>query len=174
MLAVTTHDTKRSADVRARLDVLSEVPDEWESHLYRWRRAARRYKQRAGDRLFPDTNTTWLFFQTLIGVWPLEAVASGEPALPDEATIAGLRERLVAYMEKAIREAKTFTSWTEPNEVYETSVRGYVEGVLDLDRSEQLLLDLSRFALCVARPGLWNSLARTAPSILTMLPDPSA
>ena len=161
MLAVTTHDTKRSADVRARLDVISEVPDEWESHLYRWRRAARRYKQRVGDRLFPDTNTAWLFFQTLIGVWPLEAVAGGEATLPDEPAVKALCERLVAYMEKAVREAKAFTSWTEPDEAYEAALRGYVEAVLNLEKSEQLLLHVSRFALCVTRPGLWNSLARS-------------
>ena len=161
MLAVTTHDTKRSADVRARLDVLSEVPDEWESHLYRWRKLARPYKQRVGDRLFPDTNTTWLFFQTLVGVWPLETVAGGSAQLPDEATVLELRERLTAYMEKAIREAKTFTSWTEPDAEYEGAVRSYVEAVLDRGRSEQLLREVSRFALCVSRPGLWNALART-------------
>jgi (1->4)-alpha-D-glucan 1-alpha-D-glucosylmutase len=162
MLAVTTHDTKRSADVRARLDVLSEVPDEWESHLYRWRRLAGRYKSRVGDRLFPDTNTTWLFFQTLVGIWPAAASPDGDAAIPDAETLAGLRGRLTAYMEKATREAKTFTSWTEPDDAYESALRAYVEAALDPERSESLLRQVARFAVCVARPGFWNSLARTA------------
>jgi (1->4)-alpha-D-glucan 1-alpha-D-glucosylmutase len=162
MLAVTTHDTKRSADVRARLDVVSEVPDEWESHLYRWRKLARAYKRRVGDRRVPDTNTTWMFFQTLAGIWPVEAVVGGEAVMPSADVLHELRERLVAYMEKSIREAKTFTSWTEPNREYEEAVRGYVEAVLDPARSEAILRDVGRFAVCVTRPGLWNALARTA------------
>ena len=162
MLAVTTHDTKRTADVRARLDVLSEVPDEWESHLYRWRKLARGYKRRVGDRRFPDTNTTWMFFQTLAGIWPVDAVAGGEAVLPPAEVLHELRGRLTAYMEKAVREAKTFTSWTEPDAEYEGAVRGYVEAVLDPARSEAILRDVGRFALCVTRPGLWNALARTA------------
>ncbi|MDQ2669582.1 MAG: malto-oligosyltrehalose synthase, partial [Gemmatimonadota bacterium] len=160
MLVVTTHDTKRSADVRARLDVLSEVPDEWEAHQYRWRRRARGYKQQVGDRLVPDTNTAWLFFQTLVGIWPM-APLPGRGELPDDAVIAELRERICSYMLKAIREAKTFTSWLEPDEEYEAAVRAYAEAVLDTKRSADLLHDVSRFVACVARPGLWNALSRT-------------
>src|SRR5690606_37286490 len=95
MLSLSTHDTKRSEDVRARLALLSEIPERWGAAVRRWmeRNAARR----AGPGL-PDANAEYLLYQTLVGAWPLSA------------------DRAVAYMAKAVREAKTHTSWTAPSE----------------------------------------------------------
>jgi (1->4)-alpha-D-glucan 1-alpha-D-glucosylmutase len=93
MLASSTHDTKRSEDVRARLNLLSEIPDHWSKAVRRWAELAELYRRDG----FPDRNIEYLLYQTLVGAWPIEA------------------ERLVAYLEKAAREAKSHTSWTKPN-----------------------------------------------------------
>ena len=90
MLASSTHDTKRSEDVRARLHLLSEIPDRWREAVQRWTMLNKRYRR---DGL-PDRNAEYLLYQTLVGAWPIET------------------ERVIAYMEKASREAKVHTSWT--------------------------------------------------------------
>jgi (1->4)-alpha-D-glucan 1-alpha-D-glucosylmutase len=108
MTTLSTHDTKRSEDVRARLAVLSQIPEEWRQAVVSWRAAATAYHDGAG----PDANTEYLVWQTLIGAWPLDAA------------------RLTAYLEKATREAKRHTSWTSPDEAYDASVRAFAEQVL--------------------------------------------
>jgi len=108
MTTLSTHDTKRSEDVRARLAVLSELPEQWRQAVVSWRAAAAAYHDGAG----PDANTEYLVWQTLIGAWPLDAA------------------RLTAYLEKATREAKVHTSWTSPDEDYDASVRRFAEQVL--------------------------------------------
>jgi malto-oligosyltrehalose synthase len=153
LLAGSTHDTKRSADVRARLDVLSERPDDWLDAFDRWRGLNAGLRRRAGG---PDVRTEWLFYQTLVGVWPLgglaAAGASGRRALA---------ERLEAYMEKATREAERETSWVRPDERFERSLRRFVRGALRPPGGRSpFLTDVDRFAATVARPGLWNALAR--------------
>ena len=154
MLAVTTHDTKRTADVRARLDVLSELPEEWEERVYRWRRLTRPLQRRTADGNAPDVNTLYLFFQTLVGFWPV-----GEPM--DDACRALLVERLQEYMLKAVREAKRRTSWLEPDAVYESAVSDYVAGALDPGRSASFLGEVADFAERIAPAGWWNAIART-------------
>jgi (1->4)-alpha-D-glucan 1-alpha-D-glucosylmutase len=109
MTTLSTHDTKRSEDVRARLALLTEVPGEWSEEVAAWREAAAPY--RTGDGL-PDATTEYLLWQTLVGAWPLDA------------------PRLLGYLEKATREAKLRTSWTSPDAAYDTSVRAFAEGVL--------------------------------------------
>jgi len=154
MLAVTTHDTKRTADVRARLDVLSELADEWEERVYRWRRLTRPLQRRSADGNAPDVNTLYLFFQTLVGVWPVGEVMDG-------ACRDGLVGRLQEYMLKAVREAKRRTSWLDPDAVYESAVSDYVAGALDPGLSAAFLADLAQFVERIAAAGWWNSIART-------------
>jgi len=136
MLTTSTHDTKRSEDVRARLAVLSEMPEAWAAAVRRWSTRAERYRR---DTL-PDRNAEYLLYQTLVGAWPLDAA------------------RAVAYMEKAVREAKVHTSWTDPDPAYEAAVRSLVEGVLG---DEELVSDLDDFVAGIAGPGRTVALAQT-------------
>lgn len=116
--ATSTHDSKRSEDVRARLSVLSEVPDEWSTLVRRWRRRHRSLLERLGGA--PDAHDELVVYQTIVGVWPLDAV-------PD---VAQLRRRIAAYAQKAAREAKVHTSWTEPNPRYERALEAFVGALL--------------------------------------------
>jgi (1->4)-alpha-D-glucan 1-alpha-D-glucosylmutase len=108
MTTLSTHDTKRSEDVRARLFALSEVPERWGRAVSEWRAASAPYRPP-----LLDANTEYLIWQTLVGGWPLSA------------------PRLVAYLEKATREAKRHTTWTEPNEPYDAAVRDFAERLFD-------------------------------------------
>jgi (1->4)-alpha-D-glucan 1-alpha-D-glucosylmutase len=108
MTTLSTHDTKRGEDVRARLSVLAEMPEDWARAVTAWRAAAEAHRGPAG----PDPATEWLIWQTLVGAWPLDA------------------ERLTAYLAKATREAKLHTSWTSPNADYDAAVEGFARAVL--------------------------------------------
>src|SRR4030095_476898 len=120
MLATATHDTKRGEDVRARINVLSEVPATWAAEVRRWRAHARRFKQEIDGQVAPDSNDEYLLYQTLIGAWP-----------PDgEQTLETFTGRIVGYMEKATKEAKRRTSWVNPNEPYDGAVREFVGHLL--------------------------------------------
>ncbi len=134
LLATSTHDTKRSEDVRARLAVLSEVPGEWLAAVSRWHALNRR--RRVAD--LPDPATEWSFYQSLVGAWPLPA------------------ERALAYLQKAVREAKLYTSWDQPNEIYEGGVLHFAASVL---RSRRFVAELEAFVERARRPGQSNSLA---------------
>jgi (1->4)-alpha-D-glucan 1-alpha-D-glucosylmutase len=136
MLASSTHDTKRSEDVRARLYLLSEIPDRWREAVERWTKLNKRYRR---DGL-PDRNAEYLLYQTLVGAWPIES------------------ERMIAYMEKASREAKVHTSWTNPTPDYDAALRQFIEGILN-DRD--FTADLEQFVRPLIEPGRVNSLAQT-------------
>jgi len=136
MLASSTHDTKRSEDVRARLHLLSEIPDRWREAVQRWTMLNKRYSR---DGL-PDRNAEYLLYQTLVGAWPIAT------------------ERMIAYMEKASREAKVHTSWTQPNPDYDGALQQFIEGILD-DR--EFKADLETFVKPLIEPGRVNSLAQT-------------
>jgi len=153
MLAVSTHDTKRSADVRARLDVLSEIPTEWAKRLQAWRRLNMPHKTTIAGRRVPDPGTLDHLFQAMVGIWPLESLAVGDLDL--------LRERLSGYMEKAVREAKLQTSWTDPDPEFEAALRADIAALLDPVRSPRFLDELEGFVRRIARPGFWNAIART-------------
>ena len=122
LLCTSTHDTKRSADVRSRLDVLSEMPDEWLRSVRGWRRLLASNRARIRRGAAPDAATEWLIFQTMLGVWPAEA-APGSAA-------SQVKDRVVEYMVKANREAKVRTSWTSPDEAYEKAVESYIAAAL--------------------------------------------
>ncbi len=158
LLAASTHDTKRSADVRARLDVLTELPTDWARAVARWRRTNRVLRPRVGRRRLPDANTERFLYQTLVGVWPLGPRAPGPPAR------ARLAARAEAYLVKAAREAKRETSWIDPDPAFEAALRSFVRALLAAaprGAAAAFQRDLAAFVAEVARPGLWNALSRT-------------
>ncbi len=165
--ATATHDTKRGEDTRARLDVLSEIPREWMETVKRWQRMNRRAKPVVDEARVPGTNEEYLLYQTLLGVWPLEAL---ERELT-EAEHRALEERVGAYLMKALREAKLHTSWININEPYEKACAEFLRHLLDRNATgNPFLADLQRFLPRVAIPGIYNSLAQlvlkvTAPGV---------
>ena len=154
LLATSTHDAKRSEDVRARIDVISELPAEWWGKLQRWRRLTRTKKRKVESRPAPSANDEYLVYQTLLGTWPL--------ADPDEAGLAAYRARIERYLIKALREAKVHTSWMNVNEEYESAVAGFLDALLDQPARNAFLADFVPFARRVARVGLVNSLSQLA------------
>ena len=142
MNATTTHDTKRSEDARARIDVLSEIPAEWARQVRRWSRMNARLRR---DGL-PHANDELLFYQTLIGMWPL-----------DPAELPSVPERLRLYLEKAAREAKTYTSWIAPNALYEEALLAFGSRIVT---DAAFRRDFLRFQKKIAFYGAINSLAQ--------------
>ncbi len=166
MLAVTTHDTKRSADVRSRLDVLSELPEEWEEAVYRWRRWNREHRALVRGRRLPDANTEYVIYQTLVGAWPLELMVPGRRPVrglgdDDRACLTHFRERMGAYVLKAAREAKEQTTWVDPDVEFERALAEFIAAILSLDLAPEFVDDLAAFASRISRPGMWNALGRT-------------
>jgi (1->4)-alpha-D-glucan 1-alpha-D-glucosylmutase len=153
MVALTTHDTKRSADARARLDVLTELPEEWARRIELWRGMSHGYGSMVRGRRVPDVNTWYHVLQAILAVWPLRRLEVGE--------LDELRARLSGYALKAAREAKVHTSWTEPDQAFEAGLSTALDGLLSPARSPRFLDDLDRLVRWVGRAGLWNSLART-------------
>ena len=154
--ATSTHDTKRGEDVRARLNVLSEVPDAWKQATSRWARSNRRGRTIIDGQSYPSRNEEYLLYQTLVGTWP--------PAPMDAAQEQVYRERIVAYMQKAMREAKVFTSWLNPSEPHEEAMKQFVEAVLDPDNTA-FREDFVAFQDRIADFGVYNSLAQLAVKI---------
>ncbi len=164
MVTTATHDTKRGEDARVRLALLSEMPRDWGRRVSRWLRLNRRHRAEIDGQLVPDRNVEYLFYQTLVGVWP--------PGLDpeDAAGMSGLSDRVEAYMIKAIREGQEVSSWTNPNPEYEAALQRFVRGVLDGSRGNPFLADFHAFVGLLARPGAIASLAQlvvklTAPGI---------
>ncbi|HLI76349.1 MAG TPA: malto-oligosyltrehalose synthase [Acidobacteriaceae bacterium] len=135
MLTLSTHDTKRSDDVRARIAVLSEIPDAFAAKAQQWHELSASYR---GEQV--DTGTEWFLFQTLIGAWPITV------------------DRLKAYMQKAMREAKLRTTWTSNNAEYEDALNAYMEKLLE---DKAFTTDLEDFVTSITYAGRVNSLAQT-------------
>jgi (1->4)-alpha-D-glucan 1-alpha-D-glucosylmutase len=154
MLATSTHDSKRSEDVRARLNVLSEMPKEWASEVLRWRRANRRKKKALGDgRVAPDANEEYFLYQTLVGAWPLEMKGS-----PDREDFV---RRIREYMTKALNEAKVNMSWTSPNPEYQQAVESFITRILTPSSKEHSFWGtMQSFLPKVSYFGALNSLAQ--------------
>jgi (1->4)-alpha-D-glucan 1-alpha-D-glucosylmutase len=153
MLSTSTHDTKRSEDVRARINVLSEIPDEWNEWLDSWSRLNRSRRREVDESEAPSRNDEYLIYQTLIGAWPLEEL--------DKAGLAELRKRIKAYMEKAMREAQVNTSWVNVNEEYEAAVADFVEALLTPSETNLFLDEFVPFARRISQLGALNSLSQT-------------
>jgi (1->4)-alpha-D-glucan 1-alpha-D-glucosylmutase len=142
---LSTHDTKRSEDVRARLNVLSEIPGEWRDAVLRWMQLNDRHRDDVEGSKAPDRNDEYLLYQTLVGAW------GGEHLL----------NRVQAYMTKAMREAKARTNWTDPNQAYEAAVMQFAGRILDEQSGAEFLREFVPFQQRVARHGVINSLAQT-------------
>jgi (1->4)-alpha-D-glucan 1-alpha-D-glucosylmutase len=160
MLATNTHDTKRSADLRARLDVLTEEPEQWSRHATRWRRLNKPRKRIVRGKPAPDTNSEYLYYQMLLGLWPAPRPDRRADDLPDRDWIERLSERLVTYMLKAAREAKTRTSWTDADSQYEKALEAFVRETLQPEPDTHFLPDVARLTALVADRGFRVSLAR--------------
>jgi (1->4)-alpha-D-glucan 1-alpha-D-glucosylmutase len=159
--ATATHDTKRGEDVRARLNVLSELPGAWKEAVARWRTLNRRFKTEVRGAAAPDSNEEYFLYQTLVGAWPFDQ---------GEAAHDRFRDRIVAYMRKAMRESKVHTTWLSPDEGYENAVLRFVEAILDRRRPNLFLQAFRPFQARIAELGIYNSLAQllikiTAPGV---------
>ncbi len=149
LLASSTHDTKRSEDVRARINVISELPREWRAALTRWTRLNGRKKPTVQGRVAPDRNEEYLLYQTLLGAWPLGGL--------DNSFVA----RVCEFMLKALKEAKVHTSWITPNTEYEEAVLQFTRTILEVKESSAFLDDLSQLQKKVSWFGIFNSLSQT-------------
>ena len=156
LLATSTHDTKRSEDVRARMVAISEIPELWRRSLQRWRTANRRWKKIVNEAETPAPNEEYLLYQTLLGTWPIAGNGAPEQNVGPEYT-----QRIQAYMMKALNEAKLTTSWIQPNEEWLAATRDFVAKVLDPTPKNKFLPAFLPIAEEIARLGAINSLAQT-------------
>lgn len=152
MLASSTHDTKRSEDVRARINVLSEIPELWREGLMRWSRQNRRIKLVVDGRARPSRNEEYLLYQTLVGTWPC--------CKPDTAAFGEFRDRIKAYMLKAMREAKVHTSWINPDSHHEDAALYFIDMILKDLPGNAFLHDFAGFQQLTAACGIFNSLSQ--------------
>ena len=147
-----THDTKRGEDLRARLNILSEIPDAWQAAIDRWRTWNAPARSEVDGAQAPDANEEYLIYQTLVGSWPgASAIAGPGPDYLD---------RLEAYFLKALREAKLNTSWLNPNVAYEQAVTGFLRRIVQ-DNGSPFVADLDQFVRALADAGYVNGLAQT-------------
>ncbi len=158
MNATATHDTKRGEDVRARINVLSEIPDEWERVIQEWQAMNRRFKKIVNDEEAPDANREYFLYQTLVGAYPF-----------DEGEREGFAARIKEYIIKSAREAKTHTFWLDNNTEYESALIEFTEAVL---ASDEFLESFIPFQQMVAHYGVFNSLSQVLLKITSPgLPD---
>jgi (1->4)-alpha-D-glucan 1-alpha-D-glucosylmutase len=152
LLATSTHDTKCSEDVRARISVLSEIPQRWRAAVNRWARLNRRFRTELEGLPAPSRNDEYLFYQALVGVWPL--------APPNAAERDELIQRLQRHLEKAAREAKVRTSWINPDANYEAALRQFAAATLADDPKNRFLADFTQFHEQIVDAGLYAALAQ--------------
>jgi (1->4)-alpha-D-glucan 1-alpha-D-glucosylmutase len=142
MTSTSTHDTKLGEDVRTRIDVLSEMPDEWEREVAKWMRLNKGARAIVDGEPAPDRNDEYRFYQVLLGAWPADVA------------------RLQAYMTKALKEGKEHSSWINPNEEYEGAAAAFIERVLSGPQAAAFLAVFRPFHERIARCGLVNSLSQ--------------
>ena len=156
MLSTSTHDTKRTEDVRSRLDVLSEMPGAWATNVMKWRRINRSRKPQLSDgRIAPDSNEEYFMYQTLVGAWPLRM-----QTIDDRQKFL---ERMQQYMEKAVQEAKVNVSWLNPNPEYIDAIKSFLDETLSprpQGRTNLFLDSMQKFLQPVIFFGLMNSLSQ--------------
>jgi (1->4)-alpha-D-glucan 1-alpha-D-glucosylmutase len=154
LLATATHDTKLGEDVRARINVLSEMPVEWGREVSRWMRINKSQRSLVDGEPAPDRVDEYRFYQALVGAWTAD-LDRGVTQAPDD-----LISRLSEYMIKAVKEAKVHTSWLTPNEPYEEAIRKFVKRVLTGAPGARLLAAFLPFQQRIAALGMVNSLAQ--------------
>jgi (1->4)-alpha-D-glucan 1-alpha-D-glucosylmutase len=165
MLTSSTHDTKRSEDVRARMNVISEMTGVWRKSIQRWSRINRARRKIVNDFPAPGPHAEYLLYQTLLGTWPVAPASSSEDTqlqkvLSDEAYTA-YRERIEEYMVKASRESKRRTSWANVNEEYENALRQFIRLSLERREGNPFPTEVDELARHMARFGYLNSLSQT-------------
>jgi (1->4)-alpha-D-glucan 1-alpha-D-glucosylmutase len=165
MLASATHDTKRGEDGRARLDVLSEIPDEWARRVARWHIYNRPHRGEASGRPAPSANDEYLLYQSIVGTWPMQPGSLLRSTARRDEYVA----RLKAYAIKAAREAKLATSWTAPDGAYEMGFERFIERLFE-PAHNPFTDSLLRFLPPILRFGAFNSLSQlvlkaTAPGV---------
>jgi (1->4)-alpha-D-glucan 1-alpha-D-glucosylmutase len=156
MLNTSTHDSKRSEDMRARINVLSEISGPWRLRTRDWRRINRSRKRMVNDHPAPSANDEYLVYQTLVGACPFGLADEGQSE-----SWHSFSERIEKYMLKALREAKENTSWINPNTEYESAAVAFVKRLLAPSEKNKFLADFLPFQKQVARIGRWNSLSQT-------------
>lgn len=155
MNATATHDAKRGEDVRARINVLSEIPEEWEKNLKIWGKLNRSKKRILNGKPIPDRNDEYFLYQALIGAWPF-----------GEREQAAFVERMKRYLIKAVREAKVHTAWLKPDTNYEAARLAFLDALLQPAEQNQFLKEFLPFQRKVAFYGIFNSLAQTLLKIM--------
>jgi (1->4)-alpha-D-glucan 1-alpha-D-glucosylmutase len=159
LISTSTHDSKRGEDVRARINVLSEIPGIWKSAVTRWRRLNKSKKIRLDGESVPDMNEEYLLYQTLIGSYL---------ANPSNARdLAAYRDRIQNYMLKAIKEAKVHTSWINPNTQYEEGLTRFLEAIMDTSEDNLFWEDFQPVCRLVASCGIYNSLSQVVLKIFS-------
>jgi (1->4)-alpha-D-glucan 1-alpha-D-glucosylmutase len=147
--ATATHDTKRGEDVRARINVLSEIPVEWEKKIKLWSRLNRSKKTRLKRTNIPDKNDEYFLYQTLVGAFPFS-----------EAEYPAFVERICAYIIKAVREAKIHTAWIKPDAEYEEAYVSFAKAILDPSEENSFLPEFMPFQKKISHYGILNSLSQ--------------
>ncbi|SOD40019.1 malto-oligosyltrehalose synthase [Nitrosovibrio sp. Nv4] len=156
MLSTSSHDNKRSEDVRARISALSEIPDQWNLVISRWSKLNRSNRRKLDKDYAPSRNDEYLLYQTLLGIWPFDTLDG--PG--DAAELAQLSDRVTAYMLKAGREAKVNSSWINPNREYEEATQDFVRTLLSPQSVNLFLRDFLPFQQRIAWLGAFNSLSQ--------------
>lgn len=165
LLATSTHDTKRSEDVRARINVLSEMPRPWRTAVNRWNRINRGKRTKVDGNLAPTRNDEYLFYQNLLGMWPIGLGAGGDSQ--DEAQRADVVARMQAYMEKATHESKQQTSWINPNPEYDQAVRDFVAACLTPSDDNRFLPEFFALHVKVVQLGLYTALSQVVLKLMS-------
>jgi (1->4)-alpha-D-glucan 1-alpha-D-glucosylmutase len=158
MLSTSTHDTKRGEDTRARLAVLSEVPEEWVRQVQAWSRILRARRGDVEGTAPPDRNDEYLFYQLLLGAWPAELTGTDSPDPEKMRTFAA---RVEGSIVKSLREAQLRSTWASPDIAYEEAMLGFVRDALDVSRANAFLNAFLPFQERIARLGIRNSLVQT-------------
>jgi (1->4)-alpha-D-glucan 1-alpha-D-glucosylmutase len=153
LITTSTHDTKRSEDVRARINVLSEIPDEWRECLSRWGRINKKNKLLVDGQRVPDRNEEYLIYQTIIGTWP--------PEIGDETEYDDFKKRIKDYVLKAVREAKLNSSWINPNTIYEEALTIFIDRLMNNAPGNQFLKNFQILRDKIIHYGMYNSLSQT-------------
>ena len=156
LIATATHDHKRGEDTRARINVLSELATEWRTRVRRWAQLNRGKRRPIDLEQGRGRNDEYLFYQTLLGIWPMGADVADDPE-----ALSSVADRMIQYMIKAVREGKWNSSWAQPNLEYEQGLEAFIRRVLNPGTSAAFLADFQRFQTQVALIGAVNGLAQT-------------